>query len=55
MKTIEGQIYNEMGIREREGKREEETKILLACWTAGRGYTKESTQGRAKNLRDFKL
>lgn len=52
---IEGQIYNEMGILEREGKREEKTKISLACWTAGRGYTNESTQGRAKNLRDFKL
>lgn len=40
---IEGQIYSEMDILEREGKREEKTKILLAYWRAGREDTKEST------------
>lgn len=53
--TTDVKIYSDMDILEREGKREESMKILLAYWKAGREDTKESTQGRAESLHDFKL
>lgn len=49
---IEGQIYSEVYILEREGKREEK-KIILAYWRAG--HQGKNTQDRAESHHDFEL
>lgn len=49
---IEGEIYSEVYILEREGKREEK-KIILAYWRAG--HQGKNTQDRAESHHDFEL